>query len=344
MKIVIFGAGGFIGGWLCEELVGHKDIEIVPCVRHWSSAVRLARRGLDIVQIDLEKITRDLKLISDADVVVNVSMPPPGREPEIAARLYSACVDAGVRKFIQFSSTAVYGNMTGYLNEDSSPSPSNEYGRGKTAMEERLLKKSARSGPQLFILRPSIVYGPFSEVWTVHFARRIADGRWRSVGWAGSGTCNLVYGQDVAKSVISAVMSQTKTQSNVLNINGPEVITWDEYIERFGDALGIVGRQRVNPLRFSLTSTAVDGLRKTGSWVKRKGLNRPLQERAPAVFQSAKSAVGLYPTLGELHLWRQKVRYSWERAASVIGFSPSMTLDEGLRRSAEWCRTHGVVS
>src|ERR1035438_3364554 len=103
MKIVIFGAGGFIGGWLCEELVGHKDVEIVPCVRHWSSAVRLARRGLDIAQVDLEKITQDLTIISNADVVVNVSMPPPEREPELASRLYSACTAGGVRKFIQFS-------------------------------------------------------------------------------------------------------------------------------------------------------------------------------------------------------------------------------------------------
>src|ERR1035437_4948051 len=110
MKIVVFGAGGFIGGWICEELAERKDIELVPCVRHWSSAVRLARRGLGVVQIDLEKVTEDQAVIADADVVVNASMPLSEREPELAFRLYSACASAKVRKFIQFSSIAVYGD------------------------------------------------------------------------------------------------------------------------------------------------------------------------------------------------------------------------------------------
>src|SRR5467141_87723 len=160
MKIVVFGAGGFIGGWLCEELAGRQDVELIPCVRQWSSAVRLARRGFDVVQVDLEAVSDNVAVIAGADVVVNVSMPLPEREPELASRLYSACAAAGVRKFIQFSSIAVYGDQTGNVDEDTPPSPSSDYGRGKTEMENRLLKAAARSGPQLFILRPTIVYGP----------------------------------------------------------------------------------------------------------------------------------------------------------------------------------------
>src|ERR1700691_4016156 len=108
MKIVVFGAGGFIGGWHCEELANRQDFELVPCVRQWSSAVRLARHGFDVVQVDLEAVAAETTVISGADVVVNASMPLPEREPELALRLYSACQAAGVRKFIQFSSTAVY--------------------------------------------------------------------------------------------------------------------------------------------------------------------------------------------------------------------------------------------
>jgi nucleoside-diphosphate-sugar epimerase len=344
MKIVVFGAGGFIGGWICEELAGRNDVELVPCVRHWSSAVRLARRGLGVAQIDLEEMTEDLAVIEDADVVVNASMPSSEREPELAFRLYSACATAKVPKFIQFSSAAVYGDHVGNINEEMQPSPSSEYAFGKTEMENRLLKEAARSGPQLFILRPSIVYGPFSEAWTVRYAHRIANGRWRSLGWAGAGTCNLVHCQDVAKSVISAALANVDSKSNVLNINGPEAVTWNEYIERFGDALGVGGRTRMSPFNFSLTSTAIHGLRKVGSWVKRSGFHRPLQENVPALIESAKSVVGLYPTPDELHLWRHKVLYSRERAASVIGFNPLMSVDEGLRQSAEWCLIHGVLS
>lgn len=343
MKIVVFGAGGFIGGWLCEELADRQDVELVACVRQWSSAVRLARRGFDVVQVDLEAVTDDMAVIGGADVVVNVSMPLPAREPELAFRLYSACAAAGVRKLIQFSSIAVYGDQVGNVDEDTLPAPSSDYGRGKIETENRLLKGAAQSGPQLFILRPSIVYGPFSDNWTVRYARRIANGRWRSLGWAGEGMCNLVHGQDVARAVVLAALAQPDSKSHVLNINGPEVVTWNEYIDRFGDALGVNGRTSMNPLLFSLTSTAVHGVRKAGSWVKRKGIHRPLQS-APALVGRAQSVVNLYPTPDELQLLRQKVRCSWERAARVIGFSPSISLGEGLRQSAKWCRIHGVIS
>jgi nucleoside-diphosphate-sugar epimerase len=343
MKFVVFGAGGFIGGWLCEELANRKDIELVACVRRWSSAVRVARRGLNVVQADLDAVTEDMAAIAGADVVVNVSAPLPEREPELAFRLYSACAAAGVLKFIQFSSMAVYGGQTGDVDEDNPPTPSGEYGRGKTEMENRLLHAAARSGPQLFILRPTIVYGPFSETWTVRYARRIANGRWRSLGWAGEGTCNLVHAHDVAKAVVLAGQVQPDAKSHVLNINGPQMVTWNEYIDRFGDALKVGGRVGMNPLRFRLTSAVVHSVRKTGGWVKRKGMSRRLQS-APALIGKAQSAVNLYPTPDELRLLRQKVRCSWWRAAHIIGFSPSVSLDEGLRQSAEWCRVHGVIS
>jgi len=343
MKLVVFGAGGFVGGWLCEELACRQDIELVACVRNWSSAVRLARRGLDVVQCDLEEIDGHLDLIAGADVVVNASMPSPQREPELASRLYSACVAAKVRKFIQFSSIAVYGDRTGDITEDTPLSPSSDYGRGKAEMEDRLLEAAARPGPQLFILRPSIIYGPFSDTWTSRYAHYIANGRWRSLGWAGDGTCNLVHCQDVVKSVLFAALAPAGSRPHVLNINGSELTTWNEYIERFGDALGVRGRTNMSPLYFDLTSTAVHCVRRAGRWVKRRGLHRPLQS-LPEVVAGTKSVLSLYPEPGELRLWRQKVRYSSERANHVIGFSPSVLLDEGLRQSAEWCRIHGVVS
>ena len=290
MRIVVFGAGGFIGGWLCEELADRKDVELVACVRQWSSAVRLARRGLDVIQVDLEAVTEDMAVIAGADIVVNASMPQPEREPELAFRLYSACAVAGVRKFIQFSSMAVYGDQIGDVDEDTPLVPSSEYGRGKAEMEKQLLETAAESGPQLFILRPTIVYGPFSDTWTVRYARRIINGHWRSLGWAGSGMCNLVHVQDVAQSVVLAALAQPDSKSHVLNINGPELVTWNEYIGRFGDALEVGDRTDMNPLMFSLISMAVDGVRKAGCWVKRKGIHRPLLS-APVLIGRAQSVV-----------------------------------------------------
>ena len=97
MRIVVFGAGGFLGSTICEELGQRKDVEQLACVRKWASAVRLARRGIETRQVDLEDISKLATVLAGADAVVNASMPPSVREPELAASLFYACTQAKVR-------------------------------------------------------------------------------------------------------------------------------------------------------------------------------------------------------------------------------------------------------
>ena len=88
--------------------------------------------------LDLEDANELPSILTGADVVVNAAMPPPSREPELVTALYFACVRAGVRRFIQFSSAAIYGNRTGKVDENMAPAPVDDYSRGKAEMESRL--------------------------------------------------------------------------------------------------------------------------------------------------------------------------------------------------------------
>jgi nucleoside-diphosphate-sugar epimerase len=209
-------------------------------------------------------------------------------------------------------------------------------------MEDRLLDAAAKAGPQLFILRPTIVYGPFSEPWTIRYARRIAALRWRTLGAAGTGTCNLVHGEDIARAVVLAASADVPGGSHVLNINGRELVSWNEYIERFGDALGISDRTTPSLGMFTVSAMALQALRTGVRWLKARGLRRPAGSPAPAIAR-AQSLLGLYPTRGELKLLRRQARYSAERAARVLGFQASIPLTRGLQQSAAWCRIHGVI-
>src|ERR1700689_2563833 len=98
MRIVVFGAGGFVGGSICEELADLNRFEVLACVRRWTSAVRLARRGIPIVKCDLDDAHGVAQAVVGAQVVVNAAMPPPGVEADLCRELYSACAKAGVEK------------------------------------------------------------------------------------------------------------------------------------------------------------------------------------------------------------------------------------------------------
>jgi nucleoside-diphosphate-sugar epimerase len=343
MRIVVFGAGGCVGGWICEELSQRPDIDQVPCVRKWASAVRLARRGIPTRQADLEDLEALPALVQGADVVINAAMPPPSREPALVEALYAACASANVHRFIQFSSAAVYGHSSGDVDEHTAPAPIDDYSRGKAEMETRLVDAAARSNTQLVVLRPSIVYGPFSGAWTVRYAERITKSRWLSLGPIGDGTCNLIHAHDLAKGVIAAATADIPPGTHVLNINGPDIVSWNEYIERLGDALDTAERTTPNAAWFRGMALTAEIMRIGGRFTSIRSLYRRSRGTTRATMTHALAATKLYPSLGELQLLGRKVRYSADHARQVLGFKPSIRLEEGLRQSVAWCKAHGVV-
>jgi nucleoside-diphosphate-sugar epimerase len=339
----VFGAGGGIGGWICELLSEQAAVDQVACVRSWSSAVRLARRGVTIAKVDIGDTGELVALLAGADVVVNATMPPSAREPELVHGLYSAAAMAGVSRFIQFSSAAVYGDATGLISEESSPSPNDGYSKGKAEMERLLLEAATHSAPQLFILRPSIVYGPFADFWTVAYVERITKGKWRSLGYAGEGACNLVHARDVARVVVAAATADVEPGTHVLNINGPDSVTWNGYIERLGDALEVPDRVTPNLAMFRAAAFVARMMRSVAQIGPIKAFYRRSSGTARWAMTSAKVVTGLYPTPGEVKLLRRKARYAGDKTARILGFSPSISLDAGIQESVEWCRLHGIV-
>jgi nucleoside-diphosphate-sugar epimerase len=343
VRIVVFGAGGFVGGWICEELSQRHDIEQVACIRKWASAVRLARRGIDIKQADLEDIDKVAGILTGADVIVNAAMPVPALEPELVTVLYAAGVRAGVRRFIQFSSAAVYGNRAGEVDESTVPRPVDAYSRGKAEMERRLTDAAIKSDLHLFILRPSIIYGPFSDAWTVRYVERIVKGRWRGLGRVGDGTCNLVHAHDVARAAIAAATADIPPGVHVLNINGPEVVSWNEYIERLGDALGTPDRRVPSGALFRGMAVAADIIRLGAKVPLVRSVYRRSAGTTRSAMRSAQGMTKLYPSSSELSLLSRRVHYSADQAAEVFGLQPSIALDEGVRQSVAWCRVHGIA-
>jgi nucleoside-diphosphate-sugar epimerase len=341
MKIVVFGAGGFLGGWICEQLSqARPNCTVVGCVRRWASAVRVARRGIEVRLVDFDMLP---PLLDAADVVINSMMPASASEPKLVERLFSECVKARVRRFIYLSSAEIYGNQTGRVSETTTPAPVTEYGRAKAETERRLVSAAHRTETRLVVFRPSIIYGPFSEGWTTRFVERITAGRWRGLGPAGQGICNLVYAQDVARAAIAAATQELPGKVHVLNLNGSEVVTWNEYIERLGDALDVPGRVVPDIARFRGMTIAAEILRRAA----RVGVIRSFYRNSTgiprATLTNAKAITSLYPNLNELRLMARDARYLADQAEVTLGFRPSVGLQKGIQQSVAWCRVHGIA-
>ena len=167
-------------------------------------------------------------------------------------------------------------------------------------------------------------------------------GRWRGLGQAGDWHLQPCSCTRCSQSGDCSSDCTDIPGTYLLNINGPDVVSWNEYIERLGDALGIPDRATPNATLFRGMAAAAGIIRMGGrlglsaitlSAVSRKHTSR---DEECTGSHEAVSAVG------ELRVLSRKVHYSADQAARVLGLSPSIPLEEGLRQSVAWCRVHGV--
>jgi nucleoside-diphosphate-sugar epimerase len=70
---------------------------------------------------------------------------------------------AGIRRFVYLSSVKVNGESTSSgraFNETDAPNPHDDYGHNKHEAEQGLFQLSSKTGMELVIIRPPLVYGP----------------------------------------------------------------------------------------------------------------------------------------------------------------------------------------
>lgn len=221
MKILVCGAGGFIGRHLCNSLeaAGHRVLRGVRTIHRPDDI------AIDCMQdVDVE---RWLPRLEGVDVAVNVvGILCEGRDAGFDAihrdapiALFKACEKVGVRRVVQVS--ALGGKEACHLTP---------YMRTKREADAWLM----RSKLDWTVLRPSLVVGTDGD--SSRFFRAMAS--LPVIGLPGSGGQRVqpVHVDDLCATIVRIIGSPAYS-CKVLDIAGPEVMTYRGMLETYRNAM-----------------------------------------------------------------------------------------------------------
>jgi nucleoside-diphosphate-sugar epimerase len=259
VRIAVTGAAGFIGSHLVERLLDRGDTVVgIDCLLadSYPAAIKAgrweqlkARHRFEAVDADLRGA--DLRdVLAGVDVVVNeaamTGLTRSWENSEIFVacntdavdRLLSAARDAGVGRFVQISTSSVYGEHA--VGDEHTPTnPVSPYGATKLAAEQLVQAYAKTTALPTVVLRYFSVYGPRQRPDMAYhrFCEAMLDGEPLVVYGDGSQTRSNTYVSDCVDGTIRAI--EDAAPGATYNIAGAYTTTLLESIALLAEALGV---------------------------------------------------------------------------------------------------------
>ena len=325
MPALVTGASGFLGGSLAAMLLAEGEGVTVlarPGARldHLSSPLLHVVRGgftdLPTLQDALRGTTEIYHCAAAstdwATEAVYQESNVRGTEILVAA----AAEVPTLRRFLHVSTTDVYGYPRIPATEDAALIDAGlPYNRTKRLAELAVWRAHREQGLPVTIIRPATIYGPRGKAFVTDIAALLRD-RLMLLIDGGRSRGGFVYVDDVARAMITAAHSD-RTIGEAYNLCDAAGGTWRHYVDGLADALDL----------------------------HRPWLNLPYPA-ASALARTMELPWRLLPTLGGRPLLTRHAvvllgrdqEFPIAKAKAHFGFTPTMYLEEGLRRSADWLR------
>ena len=323
MTVLVTGAAGFLGGHVIDALLeqGHRPRALI---HPRDEAGRLEATGVDVRRGDVGAAGSLSAALKGVEVVVHCAARtgPWGRERDYMQTnvralelLVEAAYAAGVQRIVHVSSITVHGNDVHGWADEQAPfcEEPNPYSRSKVA-GERLLERMIGLGAPVTIVRPGWIYGPRDLASTARIVRMLETKRMLVIG-SGDNHLPLIYVRDVANGALLAARAPGTIGRAYLLVND-EAVTQQEFLTALARELDVPPPTRRIPYELVLCAGAIS-----------ESLGRFARARRPPPVMR----YGLQLLGGEN-------RFAISRARAELGFSPSVSLREGVRRTVDWYR------
>jgi nucleoside-diphosphate-sugar epimerase len=269
LKILVTGAGGFLGSRIVERLLLERRAEVRVLLRTFRGASRIATLPVEYRRGDVTDISAVTDAAMGCDVVIHCAS---GIEPGVAPESTSTCLGTRIAakacaqakaKLVHISSCSVYGIPDARVVDETAPHRprhrNDTYALAKIAAEANLRAFCRKHGLKAAILQPTMIFGPYSQEWTLTPLAMLEQSD-IAMPEGDHSICNVVYVDDVASAAFLAINACDTSCESYL-INGKDLPTWSEYLSRHTDmgALGkviSVSREKLDQLRAEMAQSS----------------------------------------------------------------------------------------
>jgi len=259
MKILVTGAGGFLGKSIVERLLAHGQNEVRCMLRDTSKArglEEIAKRypeaKLEFITVNLRNPAEIVPAVAGCDMVIHAAAALKGSPAEmfmdsaVASRNLLEVIVNELRpmRVVLVSSFGVMGvpelPRSAMVDESTPmerhPELRDVYSHSKLRQEQLFWEYREKYGFDLVVLRPGVIYGPGGG----HFSNRVGlslFGRFLHLG--GSNLLPLTYVDNCAEAIVVAALSGANGQ--VYNVVDDDLVTSRQYLALY--------RSKVKPVR-----------------------------------------------------------------------------------------------
>lgn len=291
MRIVVTGAGGFIGSHTCERLQsrGHDvvgidsfDDYLYPAAVKRRTAAGLA--GVRMVEADIcDRDAMAAVVTKDTDVVCHLAALA-GVRPSLAQPLRYLRTNIegtgviiermralGLQRLVFASSSSVYGakpgaNVAAFREDDPCLTPASPYAATKRMNELQLSAYRDLFGLGVFALRFFTVYGPRQrpDMAIAKFVDAISRGAPITLFGDGTSRRDYTFIDDIVSGVVAAIEGIEPGRYEIYNLGGTGTISLAELvttIERIVGRSAIVQRKPDQPGDVPITFANIDRAR-----------------------------------------------------------------------------------
>jgi dihydroflavonol-4-reductase len=325
--ILVTGATGFTGSYLVHSLVaGGHSVRVI--VRSAAKAAATLPAGVEIQEADIgdpRAVARTMAGVGTVYHLAAAYREAVHREAGYhrinvlaTGNLLEAAATQGVERFVHCSTVGVLGHIASPpADETTAYAPGDPYQRTKCEAEVLALTYARERGLAVAVARPTAIYGPGDRRLLKMF-RMIANGTFVMLG-KGDIYYHMVYIDDLLDG-LRLLAVHPAAPGEVFILGGERYYPLKTIADMIADQLGVPRPH----LRFPAWPFQVAGTVCERICVP-FGIEPPIYRRRVDFFTKSRA-------------------FSIEKARRMLGYSPRVSLESGLRRTLDWGLRTGNIT